>query len=156
MVGQRFFAFESMLDLTSSTIALLEEVDDSNMPIELGDDENSREGESQRSLQVKRLRSRDQAINVEISNSKNVDRQLDSGDTIDVLCLYTRQALIERCQASPNGKDCSNNYSNYIASMNEKCQFAVHQTVREIKFLSITDHIISFHLTCIIFTQKCH
>ncbi len=75
-----------------------------------------------------------QSSNKQISKGKRYTRELsnyDDGSVIDVLCLYTRQALESRCKAL-KGKDCSDKYSNYINTMNDKCQFAVHQAVRSI------------------------
>jgi hypothetical protein len=64
-----------------------------------------------------------------------IDRKLydnnfhvDDGDVIDILCLYTREALVGLCY-SMNGRDCDIKYLRYGNAMEDKCQFAVHQTV---------------------------
>jgi hypothetical protein len=53
----------------------------------------------------------------------------DDGSTIDILCLYTRQALQSLCEGL-NGKNCDRQYLDYKASMNLQCRMAVDQTVR--------------------------
>ena len=62
-----------------------------------------------------------------IINSRSLSND-DDGSVIDILCLYTREALEARCEAL-GGRKCTENYSQYKDIMNDKCQFAVHQTV---------------------------
>ena len=73
------------------------------------------------------------------NNAKNTERHYqrliqaqqfnpDDGSVVDVLCLYTKQALEAKCE-SLNGKNCSKRYSDFIKNMNDECQFAANQAV---------------------------
>ena len=52
----------------------------------------------------------------------------DDGSEIDILCLYTRQALESLCEDS-NGRKCEQNYMNYEVHMKQRCQLGIDQTV---------------------------
>ena len=133
MIRSKSFTFETLLDASySPKVALLSEVQYSNFPMEIDEDESTEdfEFETEHSRDFRELRS------IESSGDLKEHRaavQADSGESIDVLCLYTAQALQARCSASKGkkGKKCSdpNNYLNYVEIMNEKCQLAAHQTV---------------------------
>lgn len=95
----------------SDGIVVVQEVDVTNLPNEA--DEGHEEAEEHPSF------------------DRNLAQQSsfqDSGETIDILCLYTRQALIGMCEMM-QGRNCVSRYTNYIPAMNDRCQFAVHQTV---------------------------
>lgn len=105
-------------------------------------DESEAELDLTRSLNMIELRgSNEENIRVQsdpvtvIENHKSQEHRAviekDDGNTIDVLCLYTVEALQSRCIAL-KGKDCylPKKYLEYVDSMNKKCEFAIHQTVR--------------------------
>ncbi len=52
----------------------------------------------------------------------------DNGDRIDLLCLYTREALEGLCNKM-KGNNCDERYSLWEDAMKDKCMFAVQQTV---------------------------
>jgi hypothetical protein len=72
---------------------------------------------------------------------------MDSGETIDILCLYTRQALVGLCNDS-QGHGCDDNYLDYRDEMDDKCQFLVHQTVSnyQINFLCALNKVKIYQL----------
>lgn len=65
---------------------------------------------------------------VETRSLSDQNAHLDSGDVIDILCVYTRQALEGLCERL-GGHRCYREYTNYISRMNDECQLAVGQTV---------------------------
>ena len=68
----------------------------------------------------------------------------DDGSVIDLLCLYTRQALITLC-IDLKGNKCDEKYLYYENNMNLKCKMGVDQTVNA---FDILNHQNNLHHAC--------
>ena len=142
MVGGKTYNFmTSFVDTTfrhkkdGAVVASIRELDNVSFPDET-DHQNNRS--------LKR-------VNINTENQKSIKRRevqttFDDGSVVDILCLYTRQALEELCNYSKE-KKCHKKYLKFVSAMNTKCQLAVDQTVSSLQLYLLFMH----HLThCII------
>ena len=136
MIGEKKYDFECLLDESdSSEVAMFNEFDYSYLPIEqdedeVEEDEKELHSSMRRSLRAQGRTSLNKQLEAPLSYEARDLQQTNGEDRIDIMCLYTVQALKSRCQSS-GGKNCSESkdYLKYVDSMNEKCQLAVQQTV---------------------------
>jgi len=87
--------------------------------------------------------------------SETMDRTLantDDGSTIDVLCMYTRQAL---CQEAVQNDFCDVEKQKHV--MDDKCELAISETVRQRhkSGISLSAQDSFLHVTHIIL-RSCH
>lgn len=52
----------------------------------------------------------------------------DDGSVIDIMCMYTREALVELCNEM-KGNNCGQKYVDYASKMKQRCELGVDQTV---------------------------
>ena len=96
-------------------IASVQQLDLTTLPKEASETENRR-------------------LRTDMKNETLIERRntpstfFDDGSVVDLLCVYTRQALEALCEES-GGKKCDRNYPDYRGHMDLKCQLAVDQTV---------------------------
>lgn len=136
MISEKKYDFECLVDDSDSPeVALFHEFDYSYLPVELDEFEEEEEEKELHSSTRRNLRALERSsLNGQLETPLSYEardlQQSNDEDRIDIMCLYTVQALQSRCQSSGK-KNCSesSNYLKYVDSMNEKCQLAVQQTV---------------------------
>jgi hypothetical protein len=110
--------------LGDTAIASIQEIDPAHYPLESHDHDND--------TPQRYLKSQPDLTGKEIANvpEDSLERETSSQTVIDILCLYTCQALIQMC--TDDGKNDfheSSMYSSYIDQMDAKCSLSVNLTV---------------------------
>ena len=136
-IGEKQYSFSTLIkDNEEDSVAAVMELDGTSFPdyrdnedeVEIINRDGRMKGNSKKSK-------RKNAFGSKVKSEKHHERltqaqetNSDDGSVVDVLCLYTKEALEAKCE-SLNGKDCSKRYSAFINNMNYECQFAANQAV---------------------------
>ena len=112
------------VDSANTVIAIVYEISLASLPSETEtDDEHQRYDDARGDRQLEAT-----SHEVLISTERQMQGSANGESIIDLLCMYTREALETLC-AEMKGKNCNTNYTKYISSMKQKCEMAVDQTV---------------------------